>query len=487
MKTVFIIMDSLNRHYLNAYGDSRVKTPNLDRLAERSLVFENHYCGSMPCMPARREFMTGRLNFMETPWGPIEPWDDCLPVELRRQKSVHSHMITDHYHYFHSGGEAYHTLFNTWEFERGQEGDVWRPVVEPPKAPSDTRGKSVHRRAYWANRSFLDAEDDLAYPTPRCFRQAIEFLELNKNADDWHLHLEVFDPHEPFDSPQVYRDLYEDEWDGYLFNWPSYDKLDPELDTPDVVTHIRKRYAATLSMADAWLGKFLDKMDQLGMWEDTVVVLGTDHGHFLGERGYWAKNYMMDWNELTRIPLFVSAPGVAPRRVKALTANMDLMPTFMDLHQAESPQHVHGSSLTHLFEKEEDHHDAVLFGYFAKDVNMVDGQHTYCRQPIEGAVTHHHTAMPRHGADFISREILANAETGVFLNTTHGVPHFRIPVASRRHRDSEDFNPIYDLRDDPGQERPVMDAALESELAEKMKDLMIRCDAPPCQFKRLGF
>lgn len=76
-------------------------------------------------MPARREMMTGRYNLMETPWGPIEPWDTCLPPELDRQKGVYSHMITDHYHYFHKGGYGYHTRFNSWEFERGQEGDVW--------------------------------------------------------------------------------------------------------------------------------------------------------------------------------------------------------------------------------------------------------------------------------------------------------------------------------------------------------------------------
>ncbi|MHC4871846.1 MAG: sulfatase-like hydrolase/transferase [Planctomycetota bacterium] len=126
MRTIFVIMDSLNRHYLNCYGADWVKTPNLDRLADKGVVFDNHWSGSLPCMPARREMLTGRLNFLETPWGPIEPWDDCLPKLLREQKQTYSHMITDHYHYFHAGGEAYHTLFTSWEFERGQEGDVWR-------------------------------------------------------------------------------------------------------------------------------------------------------------------------------------------------------------------------------------------------------------------------------------------------------------------------------------------------------------------------
>ena len=109
LRTIFVTLDSLNRHYLNCYNDDAwVRTPNIDRLAQRGLVFDNHYCGSMPCMPARREMYTGRINFLETPWSPIQPWDDRLQPELWRQKDVYSHMITDHYHYFHSGGECCH-------------------------------------------------------------------------------------------------------------------------------------------------------------------------------------------------------------------------------------------------------------------------------------------------------------------------------------------------------------------------------------------
>ncbi|TVQ29610.1 MAG: hypothetical protein EA382_00025, partial [Spirochaetaceae bacterium] len=348
MKSLFIVMDSLNRHYLPCYGPSWLKTPNLDRLAARSIVFDNHYAGSLPCMPARREMMTGRHSFLETPWGPIEPWDVCLPPLLRGDaagertagdraagdravgaKPVYTHMITDHYHYFHAGGEGYHTLFDSWEFERGQEGDVWRPVVDAPPIP-ETRGKGAARGAYWRNRSMMDPQDDLSYPTPRCFERAIEFVDLNADAENWHLHLEVFDPHEPFDCPDRYRELYDDDWDRYLYSWPDYAPLDPKLDDAEAVAHIRKSYAGTLSMADHWLGKLLDRFDELGLWEDTQVILTTDHGHLLGEHGYWAKNYMFDYNELAHIPLMIARPGVAPGRCAALTQTIDLMPTLLD-------------------------------------------------------------------------------------------------------------------------------------------------------------
>lgn len=481
MRTVLILMDSLNRHMLGAYGDSWVKTPNIDALAKRGIVFDKHYAGSLPCMPARREFMTGRSNFMETPWSPIQPWDDCLPVLLREQKQTYSHMITDHYHYFHSGGEAYHTLFDSWEFMRGQEGDVWHPLVEEPTVP-EFKGKN--RRAYWVNRRFMDLDRDEDYSTPQCFMAGMDFLDHNHNADNWHLHIEVFDPHEPFQCPKKYRDMYNDTWDDrYHFDWPAYAPVEEDA---EAVEHIRKSYAGTLTMADAWLGKFLAKMDQYDMWKDTTLILTTDHGHLLGEHGYWAKNYMMDYEELAHIPLVVCHPEAAPgRRTEAMTASVDIMPTIMGLFGAVAPP-VHGKSLVPVIRKDRPHHDSVLWGYFGKDINLFDGRYTYCRQPLADSVAYHHTAMPRAFHDFIPHDQLAQAECGRFLRFCHDIPHFRFPVPSHRHHEAPDFNPIHDILEDPRQERPLRDDALEAKLAAKMRETMQRYDAPDSEFERVG-
>lgn len=483
MKTILIVMDSLNRHYLDVYGGRGIKTPNIDRLAQKGMAFDNHYSGSLPCMPARREFMTGRLNFMESPWGPIEPWDDCLPSELRKKKNTYSHMITDHYHYFHSGGEAYHTLFDTWEFQRGQEGDVWHALVKEPEKP-EFKGKN--RRAYWVNRKFFNSECEEEYPTPQCFIRAAEFLKNNHCEDNWHLHLEVFDPHEPFVCPSKYREMYNDIWDNrYHFDWPSYAPVEEE---PEAVEHIRKSYAAVLTMADAWLGKVLDKMDEFDMWEDTAVILTSDHGYLLGEHGYWAKNYMFDYEELVHIPLIVYMPNshLKGKRISALTANIDIMPTIMELHGAQLPPYVHGKSLLHLMKGDKEHHDAVLYGYFGKDINMFDGTYSYCRQPLNGTTAYHHTAMPRGFSDFITRDVLATAETGVFLKQTYDIPHFRFKVASTRHKDAPEYNPIYNITTDPEQKTCIQDHMLEEKLAEKMRELMKRYDAPESEFARVG-
>lgn len=473
------MMDSLNRHYLNCYQDSWVETPNIDRLAKKSSVFENHYAGSLPCMPARRDILTGRINFLETPWSPLQPYDECYPRELRKQTNTYSHMITDHYHYFELHGMGYHTDFDTWEFRRGQEGDHWHAQVKDPHIP-EYRGKN--RRQDWINRTRMNSENEEEYSTPQCFMKAIEFLEGNHEEDNWHLHLEVFDPHEPFLCPQKFLDMYDDTWDGrYLFDWPSYKPVDEDK---DAIQHIRKRYAATLTMADKWLGKLLDKMDELHAWEDTTIILTTDHGYLAGEHGYWAKNYMFDYKELVHIPLLVYSPKALTngKRVKALTTTIDIMPTLLELHGAEPSKHVQGKSILHLLEKDEDHHDAVLYGYFGKDVNMTDGMYTYCRQPQDSSIVYHHTAMPVGAVNNPSS--YANAEMGTFLK--HEMPVYRVPVKSSRHHNAPSYHLLYNIEEDPFQQKPIRDSELEEKYVEKLKDLLHRYDAPNCQFTRLG-
>ena len=130
MKTVFVLFNSLNRHLLGAYGGTRFPTPNFDRLAARSRRFDRHYVGSLPCMPARRDMLTGRLSFLHRSWGPLEPFDNAFP-ELLAQAGIYSHLVTDHYHYWEDGGATYHNRYDSYEFVRGQEGDRWKAMVQP--------------------------------------------------------------------------------------------------------------------------------------------------------------------------------------------------------------------------------------------------------------------------------------------------------------------------------------------------------------------
>ena len=107
MRTVLVLMDTLRREALSCYNpETIVKTPNIDVFAKEATVFDQHWIGSAPCMPARRDILTGRLNFLERSWGPIEPFDITLPKVLR-DHDVYTHITTDHCHYMRTGGEGY--------------------------------------------------------------------------------------------------------------------------------------------------------------------------------------------------------------------------------------------------------------------------------------------------------------------------------------------------------------------------------------------
>jgi arylsulfatase A-like enzyme len=196
---------------------------------------------------------------------------------------------------------------------------------------------------------------------------------------------------------------------------------------------------------------------------------------------------MFDYKKLVHIPLIVCAPSTSPRRCSALTTTIDLMPTFMELHGGQNPEAVRGKSICHLLQHEKTHHDAVLYGYFGKDVNVTDGHYTYCRQAIEGSTLYNHSANACNFSDFEKRDVLASAELGVFLTHTHNIPHFRIQTKSRKHHNAPTFNPIYDIIADPEQTTPIRDETLETKLAQKMKTLFEYYDAPECQYTRMGF
>lgn len=172
MRTIFVLFDSLNRSALGTYGGRAVRTPNFDRLAERAVTFDAHYVGSLPCMPARRDLHTGRLNFIHRSWGPMEPYDNSF-VRILGERGVHTHLISDHLHYFEDGGHGFHTRFTTYDYVRGQEYDPWIAMVEPPveriRAAFDPRHYDTERRTkrfqHAVNRQVMTEEADFPAPT----------------------------------------------------------------------------------------------------------------------------------------------------------------------------------------------------------------------------------------------------------------------------------------------------------------------------------
>ena len=278
MKAIMVMFDSLNRNMLNPYGGNLAATPNFNRLAEHSVTFDNCYAGSLPCMPARRELHTGRYNFLHRSWGPLEPFDDSMP-ELLNHSGIHSHIVTDHNHYFEDGGATYHTRYRTWEGFRGQEGDAWKGVVSPDQIPEGYRNRCDGVADNWehnwvpqdfVNRSYMETEEK--QPQSLTFEAGCSFIRTNHGADQWYLQIETFDPHEPFFSQEKFKKLFPDPYNGGVYDWPDYRKVD-ERDTPEEILHLRAEYAALLTMCQTMLSP---EATQIGSYRGLTLELAFD-------------------------------------------------------------------------------------------------------------------------------------------------------------------------------------------------------------------
>jgi arylsulfatase A-like enzyme len=500
MRAVFLLFDSLNRHLLGAYGGRRIPTPNFDRLAARTLTFDRHYVGSLPCMPARRDLMTGRLSFLHRSWGPLEPFDNAMP-ELLHHAGIYSHLITDHFHYWEDGGATYHNRYDTYEFVRGQEGDRWKAMVQPPwerlREMYHARQFTTQRRQYHSqnivNREFIKEEKD--FPSVRCFSHGFDFLERNRDTDNWLLQLEVFDPHEPFHAPSRFKGPFDTGWNGPIRDWPRYGRVD---ELPAECEELRANYYAVVSMCDFLLGQFLDEFDRHDMWKNTALVVTTDHGFLLGEHDFWAKNRMNLYEEIAHIPLFAHNPrNPQPGgRTAALTQTIDIAPTFLELFGASIPADMQGHSLFAAAGARQPLRQAALFGYFGGAVNVTDGSYTYHRYPInpQEQEIFQYTVMPTHiGSPFLPEE-LAGAKLCDGFAFTKGAKVLKIPVIERSpmYRNYgpgaliENDTRLYDLANDPGQQRPLTDPGQEARLVALMARLMAANAAPPEAFRRLG-
>lgn len=487
MRTVLILMDTLNRRFLKSYDENAEGiTPYMDAFAREAVRFDNHFIASAPCMPARRDIFTGRMNFLERGWGGMEPFDRTLQGELRKH-GVYTHITTDHAHYFELGGENYCSLFDTWDYHRGQENDPWISRVNPPFGEPQAYGrKSVQ---HLLNRQEY-ARGEETYPTPATFLSACRWAKENRGADDFFLMVEVFDPHEPFDAPDAYHELYGDDYSGKEFNWPGYA---PVTEPEEAVCHLRKCYLATMTMADRWLGRFLDALKENGLYEDTLVILTTDHGHMLGEHGFTGKNYMHAYNEMAHIPLFVKMPHgeCAGEHRKQLTQNIDLMPTILTHHAVPVPETVKGRDLSEMILRHTPSREAVIYGWFGRAVNVYDGRYTYFRAPArpDNKPCYQYCAVPTTLCRFFGEEYAMEMEMGRFLPHTR-YPVYRIPV----HNETDCMGDLSFIRDsclcdleqDYAQEHPIEDEELEAAMCRKLAAGMKEAQAPLEQYERLG-
>lgn len=488
MKAIMVMFDSLNKRMLSSYGCDWTHTPNFKRLEEKTVTFDNSFTGSMPCMPARRDLQTGRYNFLHRSWGPIEPFDDSMP-EILKDNGIHSHLVTDHYHYFEDGGATYHTRYRSYESIRGQEGDAWKGVVGGVAPEENLNGRDCKDK--WAeqdfvNRSYMTTPEEQSQG--QTFKAGMHFIETNHEADNWFLQIECFDPHEPFFTHEKYKELYKHDYKGKLFDWPPYSKV---TENEEEINHIRMEYAALLSMCDESLGKILDQMDKYNMWDDTMLIVNTDHGFMLGEHGHWAKCYFPFYNEIANTPLFIWDPRLKEKNkhVQSLAQTIDLPATILDFFNLPLPKDMQGVPLKKVMKNDEKIRKGALFGIHGGQVNCTDGKYVYMRSPnVNNTPLYQYTLMPtRHGGrrSFINDDEIKTLEVQKPFSFTKGLPLMKF---NANNVSAQYTYPtmLFDIEKDPLQLNPIHDEKIEKYMIELMKELMIENDSPKEQFERLG-
>ena len=356
---LFIAVDDL-RNELGVYGSAVVHSPRLDRLAERSLVFDRAYCQQALCNPSRASVMTGLRP------DTLRVWD--LPTHFRETMpgivSLPQHFKAHGYFTQNIG-----KIFHNWRQELEGDPVAWsvpavmhfnshyndEPVVLGSLPPNLATARKCEMR---------DVPDD-AYFDGRIANIAIGALQkLAGGPDPFFLAVGFWKPHAPFNAPKRYWDIFERE-SVPLPQDPFWPENAPEIarhDSREVLgskgappgeaeaREIHHGYLANIAYLDAQIGKVLDELSRLGLDKSTIVVFWSDHGFHLGEHSLWAKTSNFEYD--ARVPLMISVPGMktAGQRTQSLAELLDLYPTIVDLCGLPTVAAMEGVSLRPVLE-----------------------------------------------------------------------------------------------------------------------------------------
>ncbi len=496
---IVVLLDSLNRHHLGAYDTTTAEefaTPNLDRFAAASVRFERHFVGSLPCIPARHDLLCGSWDFLWRPWGSIEAWEEPVTAALRRA-GVPTMLVTDHPHLFETGGENYHTDFYAWRYERGHESDPWQTRADPSwlGAPEFDRGDIGYNRS----RGWFAGEGD--FPGPRTMAAAAQWLERDApHHERFFLLVDEFDPHEPFDTPERYARLYDEEWEGPHIIWPPYvvgGRAKGVIDERQG-RQLRAQYGAKLTMIDHWFGRLLDAIERRGLFDTTAVVVCTDHGHYLGERDLWGKPQSPVFNPLGWIPLLVRWPGASPGHRECLTTTVDLHATLCDVFGVSATYGLHGRSLVPVLERSASSvRDWAVAGIWGREVHLITEEGLkYARGPKgdNGPLSMWSNRWSTMPVPQLPEVKLPLPDHRARLDAMPGtsVPVLRQPFAPGDPLPFwglgrfEQGDQLHDVVEDPSEERNLISTPKEKQLADLLADALRALEAPGEQLERLG-
>jgi len=365
---LFIAVDDL-RPQIRCYGKTFMHTPHLDRLAQRGVLFERAYCMVPTCGASRASLMTGIrpspnrfINYLA--WAEKDaPGVTTLNTHFRK----HGYITI-------SLGKVFH---HATDNVNGWSERPWRPTTgDYHDKQLQSRAMAEHRKKYPQGKKprgmpyeAFDAPDQSYRDAENASKAIAHMQRLAKHKDaPFFLAVGFYKPHLPFCAPQKYWDLYDASKIDIPYNYKApeggpkealhtsgelraYASIPPrgpvDRETARKLIH---GYYACVSFIDAQVGRLLDSVDQLGLSNNTIIILWGDHGWQLGEHGMWNKHSCFETS--MHAPLLVAAPcesGVRPgTRVRSLTEFIDIYPSLCDLAGLPKPAHLQGRSFVHL-------------------------------------------------------------------------------------------------------------------------------------------
>jgi len=366
MNVVLVIFDSLRKDCVGIHGPSPwgpVRTPHLDALARESLVFDHAYPEALPTLPTRRAIYTGRRvypfvggdfrlkgDFVGAPgWGPI-PEDQPTLAEMLREAGYRTGLIADVYHMF-KPSKNYWRGFDQWMFLRGQEIDPMRSGPEIPQEELDRwlpRQMQTERRVRFLRQCLRNMHDRVReedYFNARVMIEAARWLEQNRDAERFFLTVESFDPHEPWFVPPHYRRLYAgpEVPQQVVSGYTAVSEMMPE----ELLTGTRANYSGLCTMCDRWFGHLYETMRVLGLLDNTLLILTSDHGHSIGDGDYIGKRGYPSDPSVYDVPLFIRHPeGLgAGQRTDIIVQHTDITAEVLRACGVEPPEPIDGRPL----------------------------------------------------------------------------------------------------------------------------------------------
>ncbi len=392
MNLILICIDTLRKDHIGSFGNPWIRTPNLDKFFEQSIVFDRFLPNAIPTIPLRRGLMLGRpvypfvddskFPFGPMGWQPMGQAEVTLAETLRNAGYVTS-MVVDPWHYFFPGMN-FHKGFHTWEFVRGQEGDplVLGPTHQDPKEFFDEKMSGTYFQNFYEqfirNVDARKVEED--HFAPRLFTAAEKWLHVNAHYyDKFFLYIDCFDPHEPWDPPGFYTDLYDPGYKGKEYVFPETGPCDHM--TESEIKHVRAMYAGKVTMVDRWFGHFMEKFELMGLDKDTMVLVFSDHGILLGEHGLMKKKNSFLYSELLDNPMMLRIPGgpIKEKRLNGLVHEGDIAPTFLRQLGVDLPESMTGLDFWPLITGEKETLRDYAIGGFGDWAYVQDDHYHYFR------------------------------------------------------------------------------------------------------------